>query len=56
MQVTREDGGRLNAFATEPRMRYAEPASATASGQRLLLIGIGVLLVVAMTFVAVSVS
>ena len=56
MQVTREDGGRLNAFPTEPRMRYAEPPSAAASNQRRVLIGIGVVLVVAMTSVAVSVS
>ena len=51
MQVTEEDGGRLNAFAREPRMVVMDQAEANASSSRLLLIGgavlVGVLVLVA---------
>ena len=56
MAVTEEDGGRLNLFASEPRMTYAEPASAASNSKRLLLIGAGAVIVIAMTVVAVSIS
>ena len=55
-QVTTEDGGRLNAFATEPRMRYVDPPSAGATSGRLLWIGVGVGVVVAMVAVAIRIS
>jgi hypothetical protein len=53
MQVTEEDGGKLNAFAREPRMviETARPGGAN----RLLLIG-GLLLVLALVAVAVGIS
>ena len=42
MQVTQEDGGKLNAFAKEPRMVVMEPGDAPRVN-RVLLIGGGVL-------------
>ncbi|OUT70153.1 MAG: high light inducible protein [Synechococcus sp. TMED19] len=56
MPVTQEDGGRLNMFATEPRMRYAEPAAPGSNGKRLLLIGLGGAVVLAMMAVAFRIS
>jgi hypothetical protein len=51
MQVTQEDGGRLNAFAKEPRMVVMEQGEARDPSTRLLLIGgaalVGVLVAVA---------
>ena len=46
MQVTQEDGGKLNAFANEPRMVVMEPGEAPRSN-RLLLVGGGVLVLMA---------
>jgi len=54
MQVTEEDGGRLNAFAKEPRMVVIE-ASETQGGNRMLLIG-GVVLVLTLVAVAAGIS
>jgi hypothetical protein len=39
MQVTEEDGGRLNAFAKEPRMVVMEKGEGGARNTRLALIG-----------------
>ena len=39
MQVTQEDGGRLNAFAKEPRMVVMEKGEGGARLTRLVLIG-----------------
>jgi hypothetical protein len=50
MQVTEEDGGRLNAFAKEPRMVVVEKQE-RGGGNRLLLIG-GLVLVLALVAVA----
>ena len=50
MQVTQEDGGKLNAFAKEPQMVVMEPGE-SAKANRLLLIG-GGLLVLALLAVA----
>ena len=55
MQVTEEDGGRLNAFAREPRMVVMDQAEASASSSRLLLIG-GSVLVVVLVLVATWIS
>ncbi len=55
MQVTEEDGGRLNAFAKEPRMQVMEVGEASAANSRLLLIG-GALLVLLLVGVAVGIS
>ena len=56
MQVTKEDGGRLNAFATEPRMVVmdAEEAQGGASN-KVLLIG-GLALVAVLLAVAALIS
>ena len=56
MAVIREDGGRLNAFAKEPRMRFVEPGSAPEGLQRLLPYILGGVLVVAMVAVAFGIS
>jgi len=54
MQVTQEDGGRLNAFAKEPRMVVMEEGEANGPN-RLLLTG-GVVLVVLLVAVAAGIS
>ncbi len=43
MQVTQEDGGKLNAFAMEPRMVVMEKGERSSQGSRVLLIGGSVL-------------
>jgi len=55
MQVTQEDGGRLNAFAKEPRMQVMEVGESSSTNSRVLLIG-GGLLVLLMVAVAVGIS
>jgi hypothetical protein len=55
MQVTQEDGGRLNAFAKEPRMELIEQGTGTSAASRALLIG-GALLVALLLAVAVGIS
>ncbi len=55
MQVTEEDGGRLNAFAKEPRMQVMEVGEASSSNSKVLLIG-GGLLVLLLLAVAVGIS
>ena len=47
MQVTEEDGGKLNAFAREPRMVVMEEEERRGNGTKLLLIG-GLVLVAAL--------
>ena len=54
MQVTQDDGGKLNAFASEPRMVVIEPGERRSSN-RLLLIG-GLVLVLLMVAVAAGIS
>jgi hypothetical protein len=54
MQVTEEDGGKLNAFAKEPRMVMQEEGE-TKGANRLLLIG-GLVLVAALVAVAAAIS
>mgnify|MGYP003340833022 FL=1 len=55
MQVTEEDGGRLNAFAKEPRMEVMEIGEGAASNSKVLLIG-GAVLVLLLVGVAVGIS
>ncbi len=55
MQVTEEDGGRLNAFAKEPRMVVMEQGEASDPNTRLLLIG-GAALVAVLVAVAAGIS
>ncbi len=54
MQVTEEDGGKLNAFAKEPRMVLME-AGEGRNSNRLLLIG-GLVLVLLLVAVAAVIS
>lgn len=54
MQVTQEDGGKLNAFASEPRMVVMKPGEGSRLN-RLLLIG-GVVLVLGLLAVASRIS
>jgi hypothetical protein len=54
MQVTEEDGGRLNAFAKEPRMVVME-ADENQGGNRVLLIA-GAVLVLALVALAAGIS
>ena len=51
MQVTQEDGGKLNAFAKEPRMVVMEPGEAPPRSNKVLLMG-GLLLVLVLLAVA----
>ena len=56
MTVTNEDGGRLNAFAREPKMVLAAPPTAREWRQRLQLYALGFLLVVISVAVTAWVS
>ncbi|MEN9767675.1 photosystem II assembly protein Psb34 [Vulcanococcus sp.] len=55
MQVTEEDGGRLNAFAKEPRMEVMDPSEGRSGSSKVLFIG-GALLVLLMMAVAAGIS
>ena len=56
MPYTREEGGRLNNFAVEPKMYKAEPPNKTQQ-RTYLVLGIGALVLVSsLLFVAFSVS
>ena len=55
MQVTQEDGGRLNAFANEPRMEVLSKEASHSNGSRLILVG-GSLLVIALMAFAMTIS
>ncbi|MCP9839942.1 ssl1498 family light-harvesting-like protein [Synechococcus sp. J7-Johnson] len=55
MSVTEEDGGKLNAFAREPRMEVIEAGTGRSRSTILLLLG-GVMLVLLMLAVAAAIS
>jgi hypothetical protein len=55
MQVTEEDGGRLNAFAKEPRMEVMEAGEGAAANSKVLLIAGGALVLLLLA-VAVGIS
>ncbi len=55
MQVTEEDGGRLNAFAKEPRMQVMEAGEGKSRGSLALIVG-GSVLVLVLVAVAVGIS
>jgi hypothetical protein len=55
MQVTQEDGGRLNAFAKEPRMEVISDGASLSNGSRLLITS-GAVLVIALMALSVAVS
>ena len=56
MTVTQEDGGRLNAFAREPKMVIAAPLTGAQQRQRLWLYGLGAALVMGMVAITAWVS
>ena len=53
MQVTQEDGGRLNAFAKEPRMEVLSAEASYSNGSRLILVGGSLLVIALMAFTVV---
>jgi hypothetical protein len=55
MQVTEEDGGKLNAFATEPRMVVMGKGEGGGAASRALLVA-GAALVLLMLAVAARIS
>jgi hypothetical protein len=55
MQVTQEDGGKLNAFAREPRMVVMEECERSSQSRRALLIA-GTLLVALLIAVSAGIS
>ena len=57
MQVTTEDGGRLNAFAKEPRMEVMDLETSRSSSRSSLVIMLGgVVLVAGLMAVTVAIS
>ena len=54
MQVTEEDGGKLNAFAREPRMVVMEKGESNGPGRPLLIAG--AVLVLLLVGVAAGIS
>lgn len=56
MPYTKEEGGRLNNFAAEPKMYTAEEPTQNQQRNYLILCGAGLLLVGGLIFVAVSIS
>lgn len=52
MPYTKEDGGRINNFANEPKVYKAEPPSSKDKKNYLILGGFGVLLVGAIIAIA----
>ena len=55
MQVTEEEGGRLNAFAREPRMEVIAEKGSSNANTRLLLNG-GAVLVTSQIIVSIVIS
>ncbi len=56
MPYVKDDDGRLNNFAREPRMYQAEPISPGQKRTYLILAGVGTVLVVGLVAVAAVVS
>ncbi|WP_413441594.1 photosystem II assembly protein Psb34 [Synechococcus sp. MIT S1220] len=57
MQVTTEDGGRLNAFAKEPRMEVMDAETSRSRGRSsLTMVVAGSMLVGALVWVTVAIS
>ena len=57
MQVTTEDGGRLNAFAKEPRMEVMDLETSRSRGRSPLMMMLGgVVLVAGLMAVTVAIS
>ena len=57
MQVTTEDGGRLNAFAKEPRMEVMDLETSRSRGRGSMLMTLGgTVLVLALVAMTVAIS
>lgn len=57
MQVTTEDGGRLNAFAKEPRMEVMDAETSRSRGRSsMMMVVAGSMLVGALVWVTVAIS
>ena len=54
MSVTEEEGGRLNAFAKEPKIEVIKEGSSSGNGSRLLILA-GVLLIIGLIFISVTI-
>tara|TARA_Y100001968_G_C19026350_1_gene557638 strand:- start:107 stop:274 length:168 start_codon:yes stop_codon:yes gene_type:complete len=55
MPVIEEDGGRLNAFAKEPRMEITETKTLNSSSSRLIVLA-GALLVIGLIAFTITIS
>ena len=56
MRYTTEEGGRLNNYAVEPKITFAEPPTKSQQKTYLILASIGTLLVSGLIYVAFAVS
>lgn len=56
MPYTKEDGGRLNNFAVQPKMYVAEPPNKKQRRNYIIMGLVSVLLVGSLLFVTVSIS
>ncbi|QDZ38685.1 ssl1498 family light-harvesting-like protein [Euhalothece natronophila Z-M001] len=56
MPYTKEDGGRLNNFAVQPKMYVAEPPNKKQKRNYIVMGAISLLLVSGLVFVAFSIS
>ena len=55
MPVTEEEGGRLNAFAKEPKIEVIQSQGNDSNGSRLIIFG-GVVLLVVLIALTISIS
>lgn len=55
MPYTKEDGGRLNNFAVQPKMYVAEPPNKKQRRNYIIMGGVSLLLVGILVFVAFSI-
>ncbi len=55
MSVTEEEGGRLNAFAKEPKIEVIKTGSSNTNGSRQLLI-VGLLLGIGLIVIRLTIS
>ncbi len=56
MPIIEEDGGRLNAYAKEPRMEVVNQGNSRSNGSRLIILVGGSLLVVGLIALTVTIS
>lgn len=56
MPYTKEDGGRLNNFAVQPKMYVAEPPNKKQQRNYLIMGGISLLLIGGLLWVTIAIS